>query len=353
MPTLGDGTSVGFIYARGGESLLLPLTGVETLEWGRSRNAISKATATITVPAATADCVRALGRLEPWAHELVIFRNGRRVWEGPVRDIQFTPTDVTIDAGDVWSWAKRRRIHSARDTTGSPLLISEEGRNTVVQAYAHGDPNVLPHLDVRTGPGEVTLARKLAANSGYYDADMDALTKQGLNFTVLNRAIILWPDPVLLGRTETLIPEQHTTAPVTVIVSGDDLATEATAVGDNGMAATADAGDTYYSPVERLITATGTVDATGLYGVAAAAVAELYPAPVKLVVPQDAALMCDAPFPLEVLVPGVLVPVRSEATPRKVQAVMVLQDVKVTQTPDGEQVKITLAPVSATAVEEG
>lgn len=360
MARLGVGRNTAAIYDRRGEHLLLPIAHATEVQWGRTRNATSTASVTVTT-AMDPGCVTALGSVHTWGHELVIFRDEQRVWEGPINRISYTRAGVTIAAVDETGWLARRRIRLARgpvlDTSAFPVPqpVTTEGDLILTRAFAPDDPNVLAHRATFTHASAVEVVRDVQANSGTYADDLNALTDQGLNYTAVGRAILLWPDVRLLGRTDTIVPERDMVTEVEVTEDGDDLATQATAYNREGLARTVSADgvtagvSTFYGLHDRLVDAGDITTGAALTEVATAAIDLAHPAPLLVTVPSGAKLTCEAPVAIEHLVPGVLVPIESAVTARKVTATLVLDAVSVTQGPGGEDVTITLSPATRTA----
>ena len=54
------------------------------ITWSRVRNDVSSATVTVPAEDGGIECCRSFGMLKPWEQLLVIYRNGARVWDGPV-----------------------------------------------------------------------------------------------------------------------------------------------------------------------------------------------------------------------------------------------------------------------------
>lgn len=353
---LGSGTNTAGIYTRGGGTELLSLGALSALEYHRTRNVIGTASVTVTPDD---DNWSSLGDVHGWAHELVIHRDGARVWEGPLRNPVFSSGQVVFPAVDVLGWLTKRAIKQARQIL-TPTAVSAEGQLIIERAFAVHDPNVLPHLLVIPHADEAKVTRDVAAYSGMYDGDLTGLADQGLNFTVIGRRVIIWPDEILLGRTDTLIPERDTTASVEVRENSDDAATAVTAVNQSGTRATAIAANAdvnattgvsdFYGLLERIISADNVITTTALGAVATAAVNQVYPAPNVVEMPSGSLLKPEAPFKFSELVPGVLVPVETSATPRRASGTLILDEVNVSQSAEGgEQITVGFAQASAVA----
>lgn len=351
MPVLGSGHSTAYVYDRQGQTRLLTLPRASSITYGRALSQVS--TASVTIEAQ--NCTPELDKVHAWAHNLVIYRNdgqggnGRRVWEGPIKLIPASRNQLRVEAVDVIGHGQRRLIRAARKLLGSPART--ELAWSVEQMFTPDDPNVLPFLQI-TGTVGPNIDRDVARYSAFHSDDLGTITGGGGAFTVLGRRIILFSDTDTLGRTETLVPEDHLESEVEVVEDGDALFTWAAARDDNGTTGvygiTPDGVDPYYGRVDGLVSSgPGASTAAALTARAQTAVRRAYPARQIIRVPDGAQLRCDAPFPLEALVPGTLVPVvTTTATGRTIRASMILSAVSVTQTPGGDEaVTMTLIPM--------
>lgn len=345
--TLGCGQNIAVITDRRGEQELLKLPKASTLGWGRTLNDIS--TGTLTVSADR--CTPALDRIHPWAHQLAIYRRvgdgpGQRVWEGPIRRRRDTRDGLVLEARDVLGWAERRAIRTARKLHGSPLRTELEW--SVAQAFAADDPNVTTYVQALgvVGPN---IDRDIASWSAKHAEDITNLAGLGGRFTVVGRSVLLFTDAHTLGRTPVLTPENHLIADVEVIEDGDLLLTAVTSRDDNNRRATAGGVDSYYGLVEDVVSpGSGKHRLVALQRYAEHLRDQSYPTPVQLDIPEGATLRSDAPFPIELLVPGTMMPVETTtATGRRVKMTAVLSSVNVTQTGAADEtVTITVVPVS-------
>jgi hypothetical protein len=350
LGTLGDGVNTAYLFTQGGRTQIDILPGATEVGWGRNLSAISAASVKCVVPGGQgrAECCRVLGNVHTWQHELVVFRNGRRVWEGPVVRVGYQGDSVTIDAADVLGWTRRRK-HTGRTATNVKVL--DELNRDIAQAFAPHDPNVIAYKQVLNAGTGATVDRDVKAGSGYFAEDLDQLADQGANYTVNGRRIILWPDETSLGQVSRLIPELHLVADVEVIEDGMLLATEVTARNDDavlGVSTQGPAVDPFYGLVQGLTEAATVKNGPGLIQVATRVRAKCFPAPTLVNVPDGATLTCDAPYDITELVPGVLIPIATNALCRDVSATQMLSSVEVRQTADGgENVNITLVPMTA------
>lgn len=382
---LGAGDNTAYIYDQRGEHRLLELTDVSALSWNRVLNGISEASVTVTVPGDANyanSCCGQLGNIHTWHHSLVIYRNDgegntTRVWEGPIRRIGHTANSATIDAKDVLAWVEKRRRHTYRTITDSPVAaemlvavrrafgeVIDAPNNASAQTH---DPNVLRWVGSATGQGPRTVggsgadgrpvSRTVEPNDAMYLDDLTSLADLGGRFTTVGRSILLFHDQLQLGRTRTLWPLQHLASEITIVEDGDVLVTSSVSRDDDRNAAIFNVRgtpvDPFYGQLD-IVNSIGYSPATAqaLQTAARTYADQNYPAPLVVDIPQDSTLACDSPFPIEHLVPGVIVPIESRETCRDVRGIMILGGVAVRQNAgSAETVGITLTAASAALVE--
>ena len=158
--SLGCGEYRVFIYEQGGRRMIGEIHSIAAMQFNRVRDDISLCTLS-TNGLGDAECCDMYAGVRSWMHELVVFRDGVRVWEGPITRITYTTTDVEFEATDVMVYVYRRILRQGyndayriteRDTHGG--VKSHEGVFEVVKraeaiitnALAPYDPNVLPYL---------------------------------------------------------------------------------------------------------------------------------------------------------------------------------------------------------------
>lgn len=85
---------------------------VLSLSYNRILNDTSVAKVTLGLRGTSEECCLCLGRLNPWEHEISIYRNGQEVWVGPIVEIEFdTANDkATFTARDLSTWLERRVV---------------------------------------------------------------------------------------------------------------------------------------------------------------------------------------------------------------------------------------------------
>lgn len=347
-PTLGNGDNEAVVYERGGSRRLFTVPAVAKIEWNRTLDAVSRAT--VSAAPGRADslnwsgCCDLLSQVHPWAHEVVFYRSGERVWEGPVRRVVQNRAGVQIVASDVLGWGERRVQASP---VAGVVALTDEAAAVLTAVFSGVVDNVLPYVEVGGTPSQVTTLDVKAG--GYWAQVLAALVTAGLSYTTIGRRIVVWDDPTWApGMTAILNPERHLIGDVETAREGDDLAVDAYAVNDDGEVGSSSVVDDFYGDVQRLLSAPGIVGPAALSDAAARWQQLRYPAPESLTLPSDSTLHCEAPFPIGVLVPGVLTPVKVNDLCWPVEQTMMLTEVKVTQDSNGEKVGVTYAPITGT-----
>jgi hypothetical protein len=368
--TLGCGTHRVFVYRRGGGKRVGEITNLSHVDWERKRDDIS--TAQVIVSGWDIDCGNLLAKLQSWAYELVIFRdNGYttdRVWEGPITLLTYEQDKVTIDAKDVMGYAYRRIIKQKMSDagTGNGTTVVDRARRVLQNTMAPDDPNVLAYMQVLARDDDAMQYRSTPAYSrtAFEEVD-DMAANAGLDYTVVGRAILLWGTKHRIGTLPEFKDDDLGSSPIVseygmsmanryVVSDGNGVWGEATRLGDDGI-------DENYGLVEMLSSTwasdseseTGTYTQEGLQTViksfeefAERSIADRYPPPVVVRVPDNTTINPGASISIQHLVPGVVIPLRSSQTLRTVVASQKLDSVKVVEEKGSETVSITLSPFS-------
>jgi len=350
MGVLGNGVNEAWLYDQRGEKRLAASENASEVSWSRRLNTISTAAVRVQTGGHGADCCSVLGQVATWGHSIVVFRNGDRVWEGPVTRVQWTRDAVTIDAQDVLVWGSRK-VTAARLLAAPGNFAEAELDYDIEQTFLGFDPAVLAHKK-RLAPGVGPLVtRDVKAYGGYYADQYQEMVKGGAMFTTVGRSIVVWPNSHIIGRTSPLLPHDHMTADVEVVEDGFRVATFVAAVNDQQVAGTSGGAlDPFYGRVDHVVSSAGT-EPTTLAATALAYREQRYPAPLLVNVPAGSVLSCDAPFDISELVCGTIVPVKIDqgGLCKRIDATQQLWGVDVTSGPVGETVSVTVAPVSGAA----
>jgi hypothetical protein len=370
LGSLGCGNYRVFVYDRGGKVRRGEIKPLASVQWGRKRDDISNAI--IHVVGFADDCCELLADLRSWVHEIVIFRDGVRVWEGPVTRITYQTDSVEIEAKDVMAYVYRRimrqgyndsyRIVNGRQI-GMTTVVDRAGRITM-NALATNDPNVLPYLTLLRQPDDARQSRIVAdfSKTAWEEVD-DLAATAGLDYATVGRRIIYWDTHRAIGRLPEMRDGDFSEPPV-VTEYGMQTA-NVFAVTNNsgvyGLATPAEEDDPgeYYGFIEQIASAYGEATSAPTEALTPTARAQLevtlaqqarrnilgrWPTPLVVRVPDNASLNPDVTLGINQLIPGVWLPLRSSATCRTVSQWQKLDSITVVSTPTGETIGVVMSP---------
>lgn len=369
LTSLGCGTYRVFVFDRGGQKMRGEITPIRRLQWDRRRDDISQAI--LHTNGFDEDCGQLLRTLHSWMHEIVIFRDGERVWEGPIVRITESIDGVEIDARDPMVYVYRRIMrmgyNDSYHATLNPDLESVVYRATriIQDALGYDDPNVLQYLTPVTFPDDAREGRVVPgwSKSAWEEVD-DLAANAGLDYTVAGRRIILWDVHRPIGE----LPEMRNgdfSDPLKVTEYGMSAA-NVFAVSSNtgyyGVAQTFDDDPGPYGHIEQIASAYGESDTTQvtnpttveqkqklintLTNQAERNLGNRYPAPVVVRVPDRTTILPHVAVGINQLVAGVWIPLRSIGVLREVTQTQKLDNLTVTYNPeDQEKIMVTLSPV--------
>lgn len=367
-PMLGTGKYNVMLYDRGGTRKIAEINDVSFIRWKRDRDDISTAEVRVASPdPACADVLRtiAVGR-----HEIVIYRNGDRVWEGPITHMEYTPLVVTISAEDVMYYAARTIMHRAYDnryskkkskvapiTRRAQTIMANEmlRKEKLVPSY-----NILKFMEVRTHKDTSRTSRFTHAYSASVWEELDYLAaKASLDYTTVGRRILINDVHDIIGRTEMLTDKDFST-PLVITTYGRELATRAAVTDGQGHWAAVGGIDPFYGEVELLNSKygeevdpeNGTTPTTEelkqlqaeMASQAKRDISGRYPVPTVVRVPDGTQLSPNAPVTIDQLVAGVRIPLRATQTVIVLEQEQKLDLLTVEHDENGERVMVTLSP---------
>lgn len=168
---LGCGVPSVFITARCSSAMTcqIDLADITKLTWTRRMDEVSEAEVEIGLTGDSSQtCCACLAVVEPFCHELHIWRDGQEVWVGPIEAIRYERDRVTIKARDSLAWLDVRiptidvefssvSPFYSGTITDSPLTLSSTTINSAAFAslpvVSASSPIVMIVLD----PGTPTL----------------------------------------------------------------------------------------------------------------------------------------------------------------------------------------------------
>lgn len=368
--SLGCGTYQVFVYERGGQRRLGELDPIETLQFNRIRDDISHLL--ITSNGFTDDCGDFYRTLRSWMHELVVFRDGKRVWEGPITRITYNVDSIELEAQDVMAYVYRRIMRQGfndayrvidHEQVGL-LTVVERSQQIIMDALAPSDPNVLPYLTSYMFEDDARQSHIVPdyARTAWEQVDDFAATA-GLDYVVIGRRIVLNDVHRPIGR----LPEMRDgdfLASLIVTEYGMQLTNYSAVTNGSGIWGAAEPRDELfpfesYGPVEMLASAYGSSTTGEDEQLTANAINKLertyekqakrniagrWPTPVVVRVPDNSTVSPEAGVSFDMLIPGVWIPLRSTGTIRDISQWQKLDSVTVTYQEGQEVVAVVLSP---------
>lgn len=151
------------------------LTNISSVEFNRILDDVS--TATVIVPISTGvstnkPCCDCLDIIEPWCHELHIIRNGEEVWTGPIINITYANTQVTVEAADVLAWTQVRVPQGVLDNTTQAITIAPGSAGVNINTFVSPTGGTLFVTDasgLSTEGGTITIQVPSTTTPGTLD----------------------------------------------------------------------------------------------------------------------------------------------------------------------------------------
>ncbi|MFF0092658.1 hypothetical protein ACFYSF_22230 [Streptomyces canus] len=345
MAVAGCGTHTAQVLDRNGATVAVANVLTE-VEWNRVLDGTSSARALIQPDA---DCCGRLGRIGSWKSRLVIFRDGKYVWDGPVTDVTWSLGQVEIVAEDVSVWLDDRVPHANKTFTNTDL--SEIAQWLVEDGFAPDDPG---HVVEIIGKAGVSGSRSYTAGIGQTGDHLRQLAEAGIDYTVIGNKILLLPEThlVSVGRlSDADLPEG-----LEVSEDGKSLVTRWIVAGseESGVIGSDGGTDPYYGLHERYIEMTEITDAASATAAAKARrrVSSVVPVFIDT---QQVTISPLAAIDVPSLVPGWALDVTSASTCRRVTQRLKITGLRVTETggdentPGSESVQVQVASTAAEA----
>lgn len=370
-PPLGCGNNRFFVYDRGGKVLRGEITGLARLQWGRVRDDISGALC--TAMEWDDPCAGILSQIRSWIHEIVVFRDGERVWEGPITRVEYGRDYVSVEAKDVMAYPYRRILRQGYNDSYQLVNGIQRGLHTVVEralsitlnCLAYDDPNILQWVTpIQTG-GDARQSRITEAYSVTAWGEIDDLAATaGLDYTTVGRRILYWDTHTPVGILPEMRDGDFSDSPI-VTEYGMNLANYFAVTNNNGVWGSAsrlnaDGVPDYYGWIEQLASAYGESEGAPTEEVLTPAaraqlvatlssqaernISSRWPTPIIVRVPDNSTLNPKLNLGINQLVPGVQIPLRAVGTLRRVTQIQKLDSMTVTQDASGEKISVVMSP---------
>lgn len=373
MASLGCGKHTAYVYTRGGGTMVMELPNLITVTWERVRDDISSALARVGV---TPGCCEQLSQVRSVVHELHIYRDNELVWLGPITRIEYSRGQIEFWATDIL-WVAKHTALSQGYSNKYPNIGSAGARMYWLmadQTFAkYGDPwrarNAVRRI---VGPDEPRTSRSVNAWSSTTWEDFDKFAQDGgMDYTVVGRSVMFW-DIHYRWRTLPPLQQDYLFEDFRLVEYGSQFQNRAVVTDGSGKAGI------YQSPSSSIMSTYGHVDlVTNVSSDAeptedvtdsdkALAEAENVAAwtdraralvdsaprpPLYVLVPENSALVPEAPYPISSLVPGSWLQVNTAGFCRSSGDTWHrLHEVSVEESAGKETVKISLIPAPTKVV---
>lgn len=347
------------IFDRGGYTRLGMVTPLTSVHWERRRDDMSMARCVVTYP--TWECQQLLKDVRSNRHELVVYRDGERVWEGCISRIAFTSTTVTIEARDILYYLHRTAMRAAHSNAYPNVTTVVQRVASIVQSEVARKEalgyNILSHLRTYIGTDPARTARTTPAMFSSVLDEMEALaTRSGLDYTTVGRSILLF-DRQAAFYTTPRVSEKDFLGEVIVTEYGMEGGTRAYVTDGQGRwgATSPSTPDPYYGEWEIVDTVyqegddAMEVPVTEMESQARRNLSGRNPVPVVVRVPDGSRLNPNGALSMKDLVCGARVPLVATLVARgRIEMMQKLDAVTVTESGDeGESITVTMSPASA------
>lgn len=244
MSVLGCGNYDVYFQARGGAYNVCRADGLTALSYNRTLNEASEATVSLALRGQDESCCACIGSLNPWEHEIVIYRDGEEVWVGPIVniDIDLDALTANFQAKDLFAWTDKRWIELSND---DGYDVEEVELSTVFEwILFHGyskDPWNMTWSIGSTGipmdrfyPGFDGETERWGGSYMMCGEELRQLAESGCDFTVVRRTLVGGDLQVNPPSQIPLLIDRHWTKLPTIKVVGTGMAEEVAVAGGGG-----------------------------------------------------------------------------------------------------------------------
>lgn len=342
MAVAGCGTHRAVIVDRDGGQI----TAAEVLtyvEWNRLLDETSTARVVVNPEG---NCCERLSDVRSWRHSLLVYRDDKPVWQGPITQIEWGFGEIEILASDVSAWLARRVPHESRSYTDTDLTVI--GQWLITDGFRPDDPG---HQVETVAPARVRGGRSYTVNVGQTLDHLYDLAETGLDWTVVGGKFVLLPEDwsAAVGRlTEADMPDG-----LTVTEDGASLATRWVVAGQEEGDVIGEAGgaDAYYGLLERYVEQTSITTVAAATAAAEAKLRTSRQAPV-FIDTKEVTISPQAAVNVPDLVPGWCLDISTTRTCRTVSQRLKIVGVKVveeggsSESPGSESVQVQVGALA-------
>jgi hypothetical protein len=243
MDVLGSAQYEVYLKARGGDSFVSRIQDITAVSWGRKLNDVSEASISVNLKGLNPDSCGFVSIINPWEHELAIYRNGSEVWCGPVVGGEINQETMTarFDAKDLGAWFDKRWIEVAdTDQEFVESDIVDIFTWLIGHAYYRDPWNMDWHV---TGKLGVPMDRiyvsynppsdRWGGNYTMVGNELRDLSNSGVDYTVTRRRMVVG-NIRNIPQEPARLTDQHWATPPTIIIVGTAMATQVAVAGGSG-----------------------------------------------------------------------------------------------------------------------
>jgi hypothetical protein len=347
------------------------VSALSAVKWNRTISDTAAATITIAKAAAGVNCCGLLGQIEPFAHELTLYRDAELVWQGPIIRTTESRTTFTVLAHDMTEWLARTvnttvlryvSTNSADPTHQGPVQeIAETIIRLNLQAGLFASqpdwPVMLPYIVRLDDPVKASFEKDGSDNKSVWFVPIlqilnDELVPRGLEYTTVGRSLILSRPMTTADPAQARLTLNDIAGDVQIVRDGPSGATLVWVTNQNGpeisgtQFGASGVVSAVYGRLDTLIKSQAEgLTAYDLWQLARASYNGRYPVPTSLMIPDGSTLVPTAPVTMRQLVPGQRIDVAATGMCNDLNQPYRLADVEVEWGSSGEQVGIGLVPI--------
>lgn len=360
-----------YVFDRSGRIAIteLPFT---SLSWNRQIDQYSEASVTIS-----GDLFGRFGEdvrnwIDCWRYEIKMFRNDVPVWCGPITNVEMEANSLVISAADISVWLQHRLIYEDRKFKDTDLA---QVASWIINQAMEVDNFPGLHADFTDtgikGDRDYYAKQYLSASD-----ELDELTRTSVDWTVVNRKMIVGSFEIPATTLPTLVQEHLATDPGISIVGGsigngwyviggDPPEEEKKPTGEDkdtaetknepdlpktvGIAIGGTKNRELYGVHDRVVTESSIIDPASARQNAKGRLNVLERPPIVL---SQAALVPSAPVTVDQLIPGRAMPIMVWY-PREIRTVSRIKQVKGDYSPDKvNDLTIDLEPIGTVKIED-
>lgn len=375
MITLGCGKYEVYFKTRGGYSFVCRARNITQVSYSRTLNQPSSATISLSLSGQSEECCACIGSINPWEHEVSIYRDGKEVWCGPVVNAEIDLSNLTANFSclDLFAWTDHRWI----ELYNSDYDIEDDTELTEVWEWilSHGYNKDPWNMTWTLGKTGVPMSNRFYPSystgerwGGSYPncgEELRNLCKSGVDFTTICRNVIGGTLQTATEHTMPLITDAHWAVLPKIIISGGTMATEVGVAGGNGgysgfsddqmwIERPQDEYRTQFGLLQQFVTSPSldgedTTSTPNAITQQAFGLRELKKQPFVYV--KEGELSKNAPVDFDTLIPGALIELALLQTCRTIQTRYRLAEVNVTFSAEKESVALQLTPEGAVALQ--